>query len=287
MIAVERDPRRMRAAVLETRAAGRRVGFVPTMGALHAGHASLVELAANACDDVAVSIFVNPTQFGPHEDFSRYPRRLDEDLALLEPLGVRWVFAPDVADVYPPGDATRIVGTGPAEPFEGRIRPGHFSGVATVVCRLFLAVPADAAWFGAKDWQQTLVVKRMVADLGLPIDVVVAPTVREADGIAMSSRNAYLSVAERPRATALFASLSAAARLWTARRPVPEIEGEMRRVLEARGIAVDYAAIADPDSLLDCGPGAVRGVALVAGRLGGTRLIDNLLLPERQPCAAR
>jgi pantoate--beta-alanine ligase len=158
--------------------------------------------------------------------------------------------------------------------------------VATVVCRLFHAVPADAAWFGAKDWQQTLVVRRMVADLGLPIEIVVAPTVREADGLAMSSRNAYLSAADRPRATALFASLSAAARLWADGRPVPEIEREMRRTLESRGVAVDYAAIADPESLAACGPDAGRGVAIVAGRLGATRLIDNLPLPDR-PAGAR
>jgi pantoate--beta-alanine ligase len=193
--AVIGDPAAVREAVLAARATGRRVGFVPTMGALHAGHASLVERAARECDDVAVSIFVNPTQFAPGEDFDRYPRSLAADLAILEPLGVRWVFAPEPAAVYPPGDATRIVVDGPATGFEGAIRPGHFAGVATVVCRLFLAVPADAAYFGAKDWQQTLVVKRMVRDLGLPIAIEVCPTVREPDGLAMSSRNAYLSAA--------------------------------------------------------------------------------------------
>lgn len=280
MPAVERDPARMRRAVLEARAAGRRVGFVPTMGALHAGHASLVERAAAACDDVAVSIFVNPTQFGPHEDFARYPRRLDDDLALLEPLGVRWVYAPDVAAVYPPGDATRIVVAGPAEPFEGTLRPGHFSGVATVVCRLFLAVPADAAWFGAKDWQQTLVVKRMVRDLGLPVAVVVCPTVREADGLAMSSRNAYLSAAERPRAVALAEALAVAATMWAAGAAVGEIERAMHERLRDRGIAIDYAAVVDAESL---GPprDPAPAVALVAGRLGDTRLIDNRELPPR------
>jgi pantoate--beta-alanine ligase len=278
---VEHDPRRMRETVLEARAAGRRVGFVPTMGALHAGHGSLVERARSECDDVAVSIFVNPTQFGPQEDFARYPRRLEADLALLAPLGTRWVFAPGVDDVYPPGDATRIVVGGPAEPFEGRLRPGHFSGVATVVCRLLLAVPADVVYFGAKDWQQTLVVRRMVADLGLPVEIVVAPTVREADGLAMSSRNAYLSADERRRAVALVESLGVAERLWREGAAVAAIEPAMRQPLESRGVIVDYAALADPDTLLPPAADAARAVALVAGRLGSTRLIDNRLLPPR------
>lgn len=278
---LEHDPRRMREAVLAARAAGRRVGFVPTMGALHAGHGSLVERAAAECDDVAVSIFVNPTQFGPQEDFARYPRRLDADLALLEPLGTRWVFAPGVADVYPPGAATQIVVGGPAEPFEGGLRPGHFSGVATVVCRLLLAVPADVAYFGAKDWQQTLVVRRMVADLGLPVEIVVAPTVREADGLALSSRNAYLSADERRRAVALFESLGVAETLWREGAAVAAIEPAMRRALESRGVVVDYAALADPDTLLPPAAAATRALAVVAGRLGATRLIDNRLLPPR------
>ena len=177
------DPLRMRSLVLEARAAGRRVGFVPTMGALHAGHASLVERAARECNDVAVSIFINPTQFGPQEDFTRYPRTRAADCALLEPIGTRWIYAPEVSAVYPPGDATRIVVGGPALRFEGALRPGHFDGVATVVCRLLQAVPATTAYFGAKDWQQTLVVRRMVTDLGLPVEIVVCPTVREADGL--------------------------------------------------------------------------------------------------------
>jgi pantoate--beta-alanine ligase len=273
-------PAAMREAVSASRAAGRRVGFVPTMGALHAGHASLVERAARECDDVAVSIFVNPTQFGPGEDFTRYPRTLDADLALLAPHGVRWVYAPEAGAVYPPDDATRIVVDGPALGFEGVIRPGHFSGVATVVCRLFLAVPADAAYFGAKDWQQTLVVKRMVRDLGLPVDIVVCPTVREADGLALSSRNAYLSPAERLRAVALFASLTHAEDAWARGADVAGIEAAMRVPLLAAGVAIDYATVVDANSLEP--PRAGRpAVALVAGRLGTTRLIDNRELPPR------
>jgi pantoate--beta-alanine ligase len=278
--AVIGDPAAVREAVLAARATGRRVGFVPTMGALHAGHASLVERAARECDDVAVSIFVNPTQFAPGEDFDRYPRSLAADLAILEPLGVRWVFAPEPAAVYPPGDATRIVVDGPATGFEGAIRPGHFAGVATVVCRLFLAVPADAAYFGAKDWQQTLVVKRMVRDLGLPIAIEVCPTVREPDGLAMSSRNAYLSAAERPLARALAAGLDRAAAAWEAGADVAAVEAALREPLEASGLAVDYAAVVDAESL-----GSVRAaapaVALVAARLGTTRLIDNRQLAPR------
>ena len=278
---VVHDPDRMRALVDQARAAGRRVGFVPTMGALHAGHASLVAGAAAACDDVVVSIFVNPTQFGPQEDFTRYPRTLAADAALLEPHGVRWIYVPEVSAVYPPGDATRIVVGGPAARFEGERRPGHFDGVATVVCKLFLTVPADAAYFGAKDWQQTLVVKRMVRDLGLPIEIIVCPTVREADGLAMSSRNVYLSAADRLRAVTLSESLGQAEQLWSAGAAPAAIERMMRETMEARGVVVDYAALADPESLEPLAADAVRAVALVAGRLGSTRLIDNRELSVR------
>jgi pantoate--beta-alanine ligase len=278
---VVHDPDRMRALVDEARAAGQRVGFVPTMGALHAGHISLVARAAHDCDMVAVSIFVNPTQFGPQEDFTRYPRTLATDTALLAAHGVRWIYAPEVSTVYPPGDATRIVVGGPAMRFEGERRPGHFDGVATVVCKLFLAVPAHTAYFGAKDWQQTLVVKRLVRDLGLPIRIVVCPTMREPDGLAMSSRNAYLSAADRHRAVALSESLRRAAQLWSAGADAAAIEQAMRETLSAQGVAVDYAALADPDSLEPLSNGAARAIALVAGRLGSTRLIDNMELPTR------
>jgi pantoate--beta-alanine ligase len=274
------DPATIRDEVFAARSAGRTVGFVPTMGALHAGHLSLVEQAARECDDVAVSIFVNPTQFGPGEDFERYPRAIDRDLESLSSLRVRWVFAPTEEAMYPQGAATRVVVEGPACGFEGTIRPGHFSGVATVVCRLFAVVPANRAYFGAKDWQQTLVIKRMVRDLGLPVDVIVCPTVREPDGLAMSSRNAYLSPDDRRRAVALAESLAKAEAAWSAGDQVPAIEVALRRTIESRGMVVDYAAIADADSL-----GAVitgrPAVALVAGRVGNTRLIDNRLLPPR------
>jgi len=275
------DPGEIRGRVLEAGARGRRVGFVPTMGALHAGHVSLVDAAAAECDDVAVSIFVNPTQFAPHEDFARYPRTPEADRAMLAGRRVRWVFAPRADDIYPEGWCTRIAVDGPARRFEGELRPGHFSGVATVVCRLFMAVPAAAAYFGAKDWQQTLVVRRMVRDLGLPIGVVVCPTVREPDGLAMSSRNAYLAPADRSRAVGLSEALELAVRAWDAGQDPVAVERLMRGHLEARGIAVDYAAVVDAETLEAVRPGAeVR--ALVAGRLGAVRLIDNRPLPARR-----
>jgi len=283
--AVITDPEEIATLVRESRHRGRTVGFVPTMGALHAGHASLAEAAAAECDDVAASIFVNPTQFGPHEDFARYPRTLDADRRLLAARGVRWVFTPDVAAIYPPGHATRIVVDGPALPFEGALRPGHFSGVATVVQRLFAFVPAQRAYFGQKDWQQTLVVRRMVADLALPVTIVVRPTIREPDGLALSSRNAYLSAAERRRATGLSAALAAAARDWAAGAPVADIEGTMRRIIDDHGIAVDYAAVVERESLAPLADPAAPAVALVAGRLGTTRLIDNQLLDGRAGAA--
>ena len=278
--AVEHDPLHVRAAVTAARSAGRRVGFVPTMGALHRGHASLVERAKAECDEVVVSIFVNPKQFGPGEDFARYPRRLDEDIALLAGAGATLVFVPDTLAAYPPGHATSVVVGNPSAPFEGAIRPGHFSGVATVVCWLFNVVTADVAYFGAKDWQQTVVVRRMVADLAMPISISVCPTVREADGLAMSSRNAYLSADDRARAPALHEGLRAAERLWLRGEGVAACEEAIRAALAARDVACDYAAVVDPESLSAPREGA-GAVALVAGRLGTTRLIDNLPLPPR------
>ncbi|MEI7780745.1 MAG: pantoate--beta-alanine ligase, partial [Planctomycetota bacterium] len=203
------------------------------------------------------------------------------DCALLAEQGVTWVFAPEVAVMYPPGAATRVVVDGPARRFEGAARPGHFDGVATVVCRLFQAVPADAAYFGAKDWQQTVVVQRMVRDLGLPIEIIVCPTVREPDGLALSSRNAYLSPAERLRAVAFSAGLAQAGRLWSEGAGVPEIEAALRQSLAAHDIACDYAAVVEPQSLEDLADTRGPAIALVAGRLGTTRLIDNRELPRR------
>lgn len=276
---IECDPRAIRQRVLAARAAGRRVGFVPTMGALHAGHLSLVE-AASDCDDIVVSIFVNPTQFGPGEDFDRYPRSLEADCKLLAAAGVRWVFAPPVESLYPPGDATRVSVDGPSRRWEGEHRPGHFQGVATVVCKLFSMVPATAAFFGAKDWQQTVVVRRMVCDLALPIEVVVCPTVREPDGLAMSSRNVYLNATDRTRAVALSEGLTAARDCWQQGGTAVEATAALAAPLAREQVAVDYAAVVDPVSLeplADDARGAAA-IALVAGRVGSTRLIDNRLL---------
>ena len=274
------EPRQMRDTILTARRAGRRVGFVPTMGALHAGHASLVERAAAECDDVVVSIFVNPKQFGPREDLARYPRTLPADLALVGAKGARWVFVPEASTAYPEGHATSVVVAAPAADFEGAVRPGHFSGVATVVCWLFNVAPADVAYFGAKDWQQTVVVRRMVTDLAIPIAIEVCPTIREPDGLAMSSRNAYLSPAERRRAVALHEGLLAAAERWQAGDDVAAVEATIGAALTSRDIPVDYARVVDPDTLLTPRPGAAA-VALVAGRVGTTRLLDNVLLPPR------
>jgi len=273
----------IRTEVLAAQAAGRRVGFVPTMGSLHAGHISLVEQAVTDCDDVVVSIYVNPTQFGPDEDFDRYPRDLAADCQRLSRQRVRWVFAPDTAEMYPAGCATRIEVAGPAERFEGQLRPGHFSGVATIVCRLFQAVPADAAYFGAKDWQQTLVIRRMVGDLGLPVEVIVCPTVREPDGLALSSRNAYLTPCQRQQATALSAALKQAQADWQAGLSVAAITASMDTTLKRAGITVDYADVVAAETLepLEPPPAETAAIALVAGRLGETRLIDNLPLSPR------
>lgn len=279
---IVRQIERMRQAVWEARSGGRSVGFVPTLGALHDGHGSLVRRAARECNDVAVSIFVNPRQFGPAEDFERYPRPFDEDRRLLEALGVRWIFAPVVDDMYAPADATRVHVGGPALGFEGGLRPGHFDGVATIVVKLFAAVPGDRAYFGEKDWQQTLVVRRLVSDLFLPIEIVICPIVREADGLAMSSRNAYLSPDERRRAAAIYESLQDGRRRWLAGEEASTLERLQADWLSREGVTVDYWSIIDPESLGPAREGAPARI-LVAGRVGGTRLIDTLELSSRSP----
>ena len=207
-----------RAAVLAARCAGKTIGFVPTMGALHEGHLSLVEASLASCDRTVVSIFVNPTQFGPGEDLERYPRLLDQDLQLLEKLGCWLVFAPSTTEMYPDGSTTFVdVGSidvgSVAGPLEGAARPDHFRGVATIVLKLLQIVPGDQAFFGQKDYQQTLVVKQMARDLSLPTEIVVCPTVRESDGLARSSRNAYLTSPERQQALSLWRSLLLAEQL--------------------------------------------------------------------------
>ncbi len=256
------------------------LGLVPTMGFLHEGHLSLVRRARAECGAVAVSIFVNPTQFGPDEDLARYPRDLARDLALLEGEGVDVAFTPEPAEIYPKGFASRIEVEGITAPLEGAARPGHFAGVATVVAKLFNIVQPTCAYFGQKDAQQAVVVRRMAADLDIPVRVVVADTVRKADGLALSSRNVYLTPAERAAAPLLYRGLCRAQALFAAgERDGGVLRASVREVIaiEPR-FEIDYVSVADPDTLQELE--RVDGSALVslAARLGRTRLIDNIML---------
>ena len=274
----------LRSAVGRARAAGEPVAFVPTMGALHEGHLSLVRLAKRHAPFVVVSIFVNPLQFGPNEDLARYPRREADDGALLAREGVDVLYVPDPARFYPPDFSTRVEVGGVSAGGEGARRPGHFSGVATVVARLFMQVLPDVAVFGRKDLQQVAVVRRMIRDLDFPIRLVVGETVREPDGLALSSRNAYLSPEERRRAADLSRSLFAArARAEHGERDARILEVDVLRQLAAAGLDVDYVEAVDAGTMTRAAE--VRpGVALAAAvRLGKTRLIDNVILldPER------
>ncbi len=257
-------------------------GFVPTMGALHEGHLSLVRRAREENDHVAVSIFVNPTQFGPGEDYEAYPRDLEGDLKKLAPLGVDLVFAPTPREMYPEGYQTFVTVEEVTKVLEGAARPGHFRGVTTVVLKLFHIVQPDRAYFGQKDAQQVRVLQQMVRDLNVPVELVVCPTVREADGLAMSSRNAYLSEAERRAAPVLYRALQAARAAWEAgERDGERLRQVMREVLAAEPLAqVEYVSAADPDTLQELERVGERGVLLsLAVRIGPARLIDNLLLP--------
>jgi pantoate--beta-alanine ligase len=256
------------------------LGLVPTMGFLHAGHLSLVEAARRECDRVAVSIFVNPTQFGPAEDYARYPREPERDRHLLEEAGVDLVFAPTAAEMYRPGTETVVDVGSVAEPLEGERRPGHFRGVATVVLKLLNIVRPDRAWFGQKDAQQLAVIRRLVDDLDVPVEIRAGPIVREPDGLAMSSRNAYLSAEERRAATVLFRALGAAEDRWRAgERSGDALRATMKATLDAEPLArTDYAAAVDPVTFreADRPTGAVH--LLLAVFFGETRLIDNRLL---------
>jgi len=280
---VIRDRHAMRNLVLTNQRMGRRIGFVPTMGSLHAGHTSLVDRAVAECDDVVTSIFVNPSQFGPQEDFERYPRDFDADFNLLAQHDVRWIFAPDVHEMYPPGDSTRIEISGPAKPYEGQLRPGHFSGVATIVLRLLQSAPAHSVYFGAKDWQQILVVRQMVHDLGLVVEVMTCPIVRDKNGLALSSRNAYLSESERTRAQTIDSALQQAEQNWCRGLAIDKIERNVRDRLSAKEIRIDYADIVHAESLKKISEGSrnTPAIFLIACHVGSTRLIDNILLPSQ------
>jgi pantoate--beta-alanine ligase len=298
------------AEVRETLAAarrdGKRIGLAATMGALHGGHLSLVRAAKAECDCTVVSIYVNPTQFGPHEDFSKYPRTLEADLKLLAGCGADLVFAPTNEEMYPREKGVRnLLSKQPSgcfaqkvpdtfstwvevgsvtEPLEGECRPGHFRGVATVVSKLFNIVQPDAAYFGQKDYQQAAVIRRMTADLNLPVAIRVCPTVREPDGLAMSSRNRYLSPTARRRAVVLWESLQKAVKLVEeGQRDAAKIVARMREVIEtAEDARIDYVALVDPDTLQPVERIAGRTLAVLAVKIENTRLIDNCLLDS--PC---
>ncbi len=270
----------LRAELAAARRRGQRIGLVPTMGALHEGHLSLVRAAKTQCNCAVVSIFVNPTQFGPTEDFSKYPRTLDADVKLLAGCGADFVFAPSAEEMYPTGFGTSVEVGRVSEPLEGVCRPGHFRGVATVVLKLLNIVQPDAAYFGQKDYQQAAVLRRMAADLNLASEIRVCPIVRESDGLAMSSRNRYLSVGARQRALVLWKSLQTAVRLVAeGQRDAAEIIAQMRGVIEtAEDARIDYVALVDPDTLEPVATIAGRTLAVLAIKIENTRLIDNCIL---------
>ncbi len=269
-----------RAACARFRAAGKTLGLVPTMGALHAGHLSLVQAARATCDVVAVSIFVNPTQFGPKEDFSAYPRTFAEDCRTLEAAGVDLVFAPSAEEMYPPGSCTFVTVEGLSERLDGKSRPGHFRGVATVVAKLFHIFMPDHAFFGQKDGAQVAVLRKMVRDLRFRLQLDVCPTVREVDGLAMSSRNRNLSPEQRRQAVVLSRALKA---VEAQVRGGEQDSGRLLATLvgvfgEEPAVRVDYCHIVDPDTLEDVADVRRGALVAVAAYVGTTRLIDNLLL---------
>ncbi len=255
------------------------VGLVPTMGALHEGHLSHIERARGENDAVIASIFVNPTQFGPNEDFRSYPRSEEADLALLAAHGCAAVFVPSLEEMYPPGDQTRVTPGTIAVPLEGAARPGHFVGVATVVVKLLGIVHPDVAYLGQKDFQQLRVIQTVVRDLALGVRIAGGPTVREADGLAMSSRNAYLTPEQRRDALALSRGLFAARELWDQGVREPDrLTNAVRRQTDGPGIAIEYVSAADPMTLAELHAPADRAVISLAARVGNARLIDNVLL---------
>jgi len=273
----------MKQVARQARSEGRIVGLVPTMGALHEGHLSLVRAAQQQCSPVVVSIFVNPTQFGPSEDFSKYPRPIEKDRALLEELNVDCLFAPTPADMYPDGFRTHVEVSGISERYEGRSRPGHFRGVATVVLKLFEIVQPNFAYFGRKDAQQARIVRQMVRDLNLDTEIVVCPIVREPDGLAMSSRNAYLSADDRRRATVLHRSLDAARReILGGERDAVRLLGRIREVLKSEPAEPDYLDLVDADTFEPVALLRRECLVVMAVRLGGVRLLDNMLITERE-----
>jgi pantoate--beta-alanine ligase len=278
---INRIPRMMTLA-REIRAAGRRIGFVPTMGALHEGHLSLMDRARQMCDVVIISIFVNPIQFGPNEDFDRYPRDLARDVELARARGVDFIFAPSADDMFPEGFSTYVLVEGLSEKLEGASRPGHFRGVTTVVNKLLNIVHPHFAFFGSKDAQQAIIIKRMVCDLCLDVEIVIAPTVREEDGLALSSRNLYLREDERKAATVLARALERCRRLYlSGERASERLIHQMRLIIEANPLArIDYIAITDCERLdpVNVIPTDRPTLVSLAVFIGTTRLIDNIVL---------
>ena len=270
-----------RSLVEEARARGKRVGLAPTMGALHAGHFSLIDAAASECDFVAVSIFVNPTQFGPAEDLAAYPRTPEADHTGCRARGVDMIFQPDVETMYGRGGMTEVTVSRMSDTLCGRSRPTHFAGVCTVVAKLFHIIPADRAYFGAKDYQQVAIIRQMVADLNFPIEIVTCPIVREPDGLAMSSRNAYLGPGQRKQAPALHAALRLAADMI--RKGHPPAEDVIAAVVgrlsaDAPDGQIDYVQIVDPQTLADVEQTGRPVLVALAVKFSGARLIDNMLV---------
>jgi pantoate--beta-alanine ligase len=269
--------------VRNAQSAGKRVGVVMTMGALHEGHLSLIDACAADCDISVVTIFVNPTQFGRDDDFREYPRNLDDDMRRLTGHGVHLVFAPDPGEMYRAEHSTIVQPPDIADRIEGPHRPGHFSGVATIVLKLMHIVPADVAFFGQKDYQQCLVIRNMVEDLDMSIEIVVCPTVRDEDGLARSSRNQYLSQEQRHKALAISAALrNAQALVANGETDVAVLVGMMEQMLQQAGIdKIDYVEIADVNSLMPLVTIQQPAIAMIAAHFGSTRLIDNMMLEPR------
>ena len=278
---VVRSIAELRGVVAQWRNNGHRIGLVPTMGALHSGHLGLVRRAAQLADRTLVSIFVNPSQFAPHEDLARYPRDEAGDLAKFATEECHLVWAPTAVEMYPEGFATRIAPAGAAQGLESDFRPHFFGGVATVCCKLFTQMAPDIAVFGEKDYQQLAVVRQMVRDLDLPLEIVGLPTVREADGLAMSSRNAYLSPDQRRTAPTIYAVITAVAEAARQGAAIDKAVAEGKKALESAGFKVDYLEVRDAETLKAAEPGA-RGPlrVLAAAWLGKTRLIDNIAIEQ-------
>ncbi len=271
-----------RQAITAARKSGKSIGFVPTMGGLHEGHASLIRRSRDAGDFVVVSIFVNPTQFGAGEDFSRYPRPIENDAALCRSSGCSLLFNPEVSEIYPPGDETRVRPGRLADGMCGPFRPGHFEGVCTVVARLFNIVQPDTAYFGQKDAQQAVIIRRMVADLRFPTRIEVCPIVREPDGLAMSTRNAYLSPEQRKQAASLYRGLRTGQELiQRGERNAGKVVFAIRAVLDDAGPShIDYIAVVDPETLAEQDEISPPVMIALAVRLEGARLIDNLIVTK-------